>query len=65
MLSQEMAAQTPQIQIWPIERLIEYARNPRKNDSAVDRMWALSASSDLRFPVWFEAMARSSMDISV
>src|ERR1700691_3983155 len=38
MLSQEMAAQTPQIQIWPIERLIEYARNPRKNDSAVDRM---------------------------
>src|ERR1700691_457558 len=38
MLSQEMAAQTPQIQIWPIERLIEYARNPRKNDAAVDRM---------------------------
>jgi DNA modification methylase len=38
MLSQETAAQTPQIQIWPIERLVEYARNPRKNDSAVDRM---------------------------
>src|ERR1700691_1962618 len=38
MLSQEMAAQTPQIQIWPIERLIEYARNPRKNDAAVDLM---------------------------
>jgi hypothetical protein len=23
---------------WPIERLMEYPRNPRKNDSAVDRM---------------------------
>src|SRR3984957_11007850 len=38
MLSQETAAQSPHIQIWPIERLIEYPRNPRKNDSAVDRM---------------------------
>src|ERR1700680_3041797 len=26
------------IQIWPIDRLIPYARNPRKNDAAVDRM---------------------------
>jgi DNA modification methylase len=26
------------IEIWPIERLVEYPRNPRKNDSAVDRM---------------------------
>jgi hypothetical protein len=25
------------VELWPIERLIEYARNPRKNDSAVDR----------------------------
>jgi hypothetical protein len=23
---------------WPIDRLLAYARNPRKNDSAVDRM---------------------------
>src|SRR6201997_3689567 len=38
MLSQETAAQTPHIQIWPIERLVEYVRNPRKNDSAIDRM---------------------------
>jgi DNA modification methylase len=29
---------TQQIQIWRIERLVEYARNPRKNDAAVDRM---------------------------
>src|SRR6202049_538652 len=26
------------IQIWPIDRLVLYARNPRKNDAAVDRM---------------------------
>jgi ParB-like chromosome segregation protein Spo0J len=38
MLSQETAAQTPHVQIWPIDRLIFYARNPRKNDAAVDRM---------------------------
>jgi DNA modification methylase len=27
-----------EIQGWPIERLVMYARNPRKNDAAVDRM---------------------------
>jgi ParB-like chromosome segregation protein Spo0J len=26
------------IEVWPIKRLVEYARNPRKNDAAVDRM---------------------------
>src|SRR3954454_13936903 len=26
------------VQMWPIEKLVFYARNPRKNDSAVDRM---------------------------
>jgi len=29
---------TQHIEFWPIERLVEYARNPRKNDAAVDRM---------------------------
>src|SRR5664279_5202048 len=38
MLSQETAAQNTQTQIWPIDKLIFYARNPRKNDTAVDRM---------------------------
>jgi len=38
MLSQETTVPTPQIQAWPIERLVDYPRNPRKNDSAVDRM---------------------------
>ena len=27
-----------EIQVWTIDRLVFYARNPRKNDSAVDRM---------------------------
>ncbi len=35
-----MTVQTtaPPIEMWPIERLVDYARNPRKIDSAVDRM---------------------------
>jgi hypothetical protein len=28
------------VSLWPIERLIAYARNPLKNDAAVDRMAA-------------------------
>ena len=27
-----------EIQTWPIDKLVVYARNPRKNDAAVDRM---------------------------
>ena len=26
------------VELWPIDRLREYLRNPRKNDAAVDRM---------------------------
>jgi len=26
------------IELWPIDKLVFYARNPRKNDAAVDRM---------------------------
>ena len=32
------AAQSLQIQLWPIDRLVPYSRNPRKNDAVVDRM---------------------------
>ena len=35
MLSEDVAQV---IEHWPIEKLIPYARNPRKNDAAVDRM---------------------------
>ena len=35
MICQPMAQR---IEYWPIDKLVFYARNPRKNDSAVDRM---------------------------
>ena len=28
----------PQITLWPIERFIPYAKNPRKNDGVVEQM---------------------------
>jgi len=51
MLSQETTAHITQIQIWSIERLIVYARNPRKNDVAVDRMCASIGEFGFRSPV--------------
>ena len=36
---------------WPIDRLIEYARNPRKNDHAVDRVAAAIHEFGFRVPV--------------
>jgi hypothetical protein len=36
-LSQDITAENQHIQIWPIDRLIEYPRNPRKNHAAVGR----------------------------
>jgi hypothetical protein len=51
MLSQETAAPIHQIQIWPIERLVFYARNPRKNDAAVDRMCASIREFGFKIPV--------------
>jgi hypothetical protein len=38
MFSQETAAQTPQIQFWPFDRLVFYARNPREGTAAVDSL---------------------------
>jgi DNA modification methylase len=37
-LSLEPRPPEQHIALWPIERLVEYPRNPRKNDSAIDRM---------------------------
>src|SRR5438067_12516804 len=42
---------TPQIQIWPIDRLIFYVRNPRKNDSAVGRMCSSIREFGFKCPV--------------
>lgn len=36
---------------WPIERLVDYARNPRKNDHAVDRVAAAIKEFGFRVPV--------------
>jgi DNA modification methylase len=40
-----------QLEHWPINRLIAYARNPRKNDHAVDQMAAVIAEFGFRIPV--------------
>src|SRR5882757_6604586 len=47
------------IQLWPIDKLIPYARNPRKNDHAVDRMAASISEFGFKVPV----LARSSGDV--
>lgn len=39
------------IETWPIERLVEYARNPRKNDEQVERMKAAIKEFGFRIPL--------------
>src|SRR3979409_1412386 len=59
MLSQDMVTQTLQTQIWNIDRLGFYARNPRKNDAAVDRMCASIREFGFKIPV----LARSDGEV--
>src|SRR5260370_27818312 len=40
-----------EIQVWPIDKLVFYARNPRKNDAAVDRMCSSIREYGLKIPV--------------
>jgi ParB-like chromosome segregation protein Spo0J len=40
-----------QLEHWPIDKFIEYARNPRKNDHAVDRVAAAIKEFGFRVPV--------------
>jgi DNA modification methylase len=40
-----------QIEMWPIDRFVPYARNPRKNDAAVDRMCASIREFGFKVPV--------------
>ena len=40
-----------QLEHWPIERLVEYARNPRKNDHAVDTVAAAIREFGFRVPI--------------
>lgn len=39
------------VEQWPIERLIPYARNPRRNDAQVDRMVSAINEFGFRIPV--------------
>ena len=43
--------QSLDIQVWPIDKLVFYARNPRKNDSAVDRMCGSIREFGFKIPV--------------
>src|SRR5215467_8633054 len=47
------------IELWPIDRLVLYVRNPRKNDAAVDRMVASIREYGFKIPV----LARSSGEV--
>ena len=39
------------IEEWPVDKLIEYARNPRKNDHAVDRVASAIREFGFRVPI--------------
>jgi len=39
------------IEYWPIDRVIEYDRNPRQNDHVVDKMAALIKQFGFRVPL--------------
>ena len=51
--------QQMEIQTWPIDRLVFYVRNPRKNDSAVDRMCESIREFGFKVPV----LARSDGEV--
>jgi len=54
-----VAASPLEIHIWPIDRLILYARNPRKNDAVVDRMCSSIREFGFKIPV----LARSDGEV--
>jgi DNA modification methylase len=47
------------IELWPIDKLVFYARNPRKNDTAVDRMCSSIREFGFKIPV----LARSDGEV--
>ena len=46
-----MPATALQLEQWPIGRLVEYERNPRKNDDVVDRMAQAIMEFGFRIPI--------------
>jgi ParB-like chromosome segregation protein Spo0J len=51
--------QNVETQCWPIDRLVMYARNPRKNDDAVDRMCSSIREYGFKIPI----LARSNGEV--
>ena len=47
------------LQAWPIDKLVFYARNPRKNEAVVDRMCSLIREFGFKIPV----LARSNGEV--
>jgi ParB-like chromosome segregation protein Spo0J len=47
------------VELWPVDKLVFYARNPRKNDAAVDRMVASIREFGFKIPV----LARSDGEV--
>src|SRR5260370_10158757 len=51
--------QSVEIEIWSVDKLVFYARNPRKNDAAVDRMCGSLREFGFKIPV----LARSDGEV--
>ena len=47
------------VELWPVDKLVFYARNPRKNDAAVDRMCGSIREFGFKIPV----LARSDGEV--
>jgi ParB-like chromosome segregation protein Spo0J len=56
---QTVALETSEVQRWPIDLLIPYGRNPRKNDAAVDRAVGNLREFGFKIPV----LARGSGEV--
>src|SRR5450756_2247265 len=54
-----MVSEAQRIEQWPIDKLIFYLRNPRKNDAAVDRMCSSIREYGFKVPV----LARSDGEV--
>jgi DNA modification methylase len=50
MNKEQLAPMKMTLEIWPIDRLVPYARNPRKNDHAVNRMCASIQEFGFKIP---------------
>src|SRR6476646_7610604 len=59
MLSQDTPVSSAPIQLWSIDKLVFYARNPRKNDAAVERMCDSIREFGFKIPV----LARSDGEV--